>query len=92
MACNLIKNEYPFIVINFTKDGPKIVENPTNKGKECNSIDYVLEMLWLNKDDHRSKEYRKEFDGDEEEYCNNDAMKEYVEEKAKNRRRYFKTY
>lgn len=82
-ACNLIKNEYPFIVINFTKDGPKIVENPTNKGKACNSIDYVLEMLWLNKDDHRSKEYRKEFDGDEEEYCNNDAMKEYVEERKK---------
>lgn len=80
-ACNLIKNEYPFIVINFTKDGPKIVENPTNKGKACNSIDYVLEMLWLNKDDHRSKEYRKEFDGDEEEYCNNDAMKEYVEDR-----------
>ena len=80
-ACNLIKNEYPFIVINFTKDGPKIIENPTKNGSPCNSIDYVLEMLWLSKDDHRSKEYRKYFEGTEEEYCNNDAMRDFVKDR-----------
>ena len=80
-ACNLIKNEYPFIRINFTKDGPIIIDNVG-----CNSVQYVLQMLWSSKDDHRAIEWRKKFDSLDstgEEYCYDEEVKEWVDNREK---------
>jgi hypothetical protein len=81
-ACNLIKNEYPFIRIDFTEDGPKIIDNVG-----CNSVQYVLQMLWTSKDDHRAIEWRKRFDTfnnpNGEEYCYDDETKLWIDNREK---------
>lgn len=74
-ACNLIKNEYPFLKINFTDGGP-IIQEPEG----CDSIKYVLQMLWCSKD-NRAIEWRKKFDPENSTgdlYCYDEEIQKWV--------------
>lgn len=92
-ACNLIKNEYPFIIVKFTEKGPVMVYRPKRKEESCDSLKYVLETLWMGTN-KKETEWRKIFDtpeyqGDEflpnttgKAYCNEDAIKKIVAERV----------
>lgn len=92
-ACNLIKNEYPFIIVKFTEKGPVMVYKPNREGESCDSLKYVLETLWMGTN-KKETEWRKIFDtpeyqGDEflpnttgKAYCNEDAIKKIVAERV----------
>ena len=95
-ACNLIKNEYPFIIVKFTEKGPVMVYKPNRKGESCDSLKYVLETLWMGTN-KKETEWRKIFDtpeyqGDEflpnttgKAYCNEDAIKKIVEQVSRSK-------